>query len=105
MCANAINPYFLGVRKTIIIYSLAIAGAAFLLQWMEFLHVVRAFSTEIYMVLRDCPMNAGPFLLIVLLRSPKGCTGMIFLSRGQIRPFQGAIKVFRGEYSSSVNEE
>lgn len=57
MCANAINPYFLGVRKTIIIYSLAIAGGAFLLQWMEFLHVVRAFSTEIYMVLRDCPMN------------------------------------------------
>lgn len=51
MCANAIISYFLGVRKTIIIYSLAIAGAAFLLQWMEFLYVVRAFSTQIYMVL------------------------------------------------------
>ncbi len=51
MCANGFIPYFPGVKKTIIIYSLAIAGAAFLLQWMEYLHVVRVFSTEIYMVL------------------------------------------------------
>ena len=51
MCANGFNPYFPQVKKTIIVYSLAIAGAAFILQWMEFLYVVRVFSTEIYMVL------------------------------------------------------
>ncbi len=63
MCANGFNPYFPQVKKTIIVYSLAIAGAAFILQWMEFLYVVRVFSTEIYMVLIAVffpPSGSGP---------------------------------------------
>ena len=39
------------MKKTIIIYSLAVAGGAFLLQWLEYQYAVRVFSTEIYIVL------------------------------------------------------
>ena len=39
------------MTRTIAIYSLVIAGAAFLLQGLEYLHLVRMFSTEIYVVL------------------------------------------------------
>ena len=39
------------MKKTIVIYSLAIAAAAFGLQWLEYQYAVRVFSTEIYIVL------------------------------------------------------
>ena len=39
------------MKKTIVLYSLAIAAAAFLLQWLEYQYFVRVFSTEIYIVL------------------------------------------------------
>ena len=39
------------MKKTVLIYSLTIAAAALLLQWLEYLHVVRVFSTEIYGVI------------------------------------------------------
>ncbi len=35
----------------ILSYALAMAGAAFALQWLEYRYVARAFSAEIYMVL------------------------------------------------------
>lgn len=40
-----------GMRKTVLQYSLAIAAAAFLLQWLEYKYTVRLFSTEIYIVI------------------------------------------------------
>jgi DNA-binding CsgD family transcriptional regulator len=36
------------MKKTIVLYSLAIAAAAFALQWVQYLYTVRVFSTEIY---------------------------------------------------------
>jgi DNA-binding CsgD family transcriptional regulator len=39
------------VRRTIILYGLAIAAAAFLLDWLQYQYLVRVFSTEIYIVL------------------------------------------------------
>ncbi len=39
------------MKKTIVLYSLAIAAAAFALQWLEYQYAVRFFSTEIYIVL------------------------------------------------------
>lgn len=39
------------MRKTIILYALALAAAAFALEWMEYKYVTRAFATEIYIVL------------------------------------------------------
>lgn len=38
------------MKKTILIYSLATAGGAFLLSWLEYQYTVRVFSTEIYIV-------------------------------------------------------
>ncbi len=38
------------MKKTIVLYSLAMAGAAFLLQWLDYQHAVRTFSTPIYVV-------------------------------------------------------
>jgi DNA-binding CsgD family transcriptional regulator len=38
------------MKKTIVVYSLAIAAAAFLLQWLEYQYVVRVFPTEVYVV-------------------------------------------------------
>ena len=38
------------MKKTIVIYSLAIAAAALALQWLEYQYMVRVFSTEIYIV-------------------------------------------------------
>ncbi|HEV2866002.1 MAG TPA: response regulator transcription factor [Allosphingosinicella sp.] len=39
------------MKRTIILYSLALAAGAGLLQWLEYRYVARAFSTEIYVVL------------------------------------------------------
>ena len=39
------------MKKTLVLYSLAIAAAAFALQWLEYKHTVRDFSTEIYTVI------------------------------------------------------
>jgi DNA-binding CsgD family transcriptional regulator len=38
------------VKKTIVVYSLAIAAAAFVLQWLEYQYFVRLFPTEVYVV-------------------------------------------------------
>lgn len=38
------------MKRTILLYSLAIAVAAVILQWLEYRYAVRAFSTEIYIV-------------------------------------------------------
>jgi DNA-binding CsgD family transcriptional regulator len=39
------------MRKTIIVYGLALAIAAFLLEWLQYKYVVRAYATEIYIFL------------------------------------------------------
>lgn len=36
------------MTRTIILYALALAAGAFLLQWLQYTYYVRAFSTEIY---------------------------------------------------------
>ncbi len=38
------------MKRAVLIYGLAIAGAAFFLQWIEYRYAVRVFSTEIYVV-------------------------------------------------------
>jgi DNA-binding CsgD family transcriptional regulator len=42
------------MARTILIYALALALAAVALDWLEYRHAVRAFSTEIYIVLLAC---------------------------------------------------
>ena len=42
------------MARTILIYALALAVGAVLLDWLEYRYVVRAFSTEIYIVLIAC---------------------------------------------------
>ncbi len=39
------------MKKSILVYSLAVASGAFLLQWLEYQYAVRIFSTEIYVVI------------------------------------------------------
>ena len=39
------------MKSSIVLYSLAVAGGAFLLRWLEYQYAVRVFSTEIYVVL------------------------------------------------------
>ena len=38
------------MKRAVLLYSLAIAAAAVILQWLEYRHAVRAFSTETYIV-------------------------------------------------------
>ena len=40
-----------GVARTILLYSLALAGAATVLQWIEYRYLAHAFSFEIYLAL------------------------------------------------------
>ncbi len=39
------------MKRSIALYSLAVAGGALLLRWLEYQYAVRVFSTEIYVVL------------------------------------------------------
>jgi DNA-binding NarL/FixJ family response regulator len=39
------------MRRTVILYGLALAAGAFALQWLQYNYLVRAFSTEIYIAL------------------------------------------------------
>jgi DNA-binding CsgD family transcriptional regulator len=39
------------VGRTILLYALALAAAATLLQWLEYSHFTRAFSTELYIAI------------------------------------------------------
>ena len=39
------------MKKSIILYSLAVASGAFLLQWLEYQYAVRVFSTEIHIAI------------------------------------------------------
>ena len=38
------------MKKSVLLYSVAVAAGAFLLKWLEYQHAVRVFSTEIYIV-------------------------------------------------------
>ena len=39
------------MAKSVVVYALALAAGAFLLQWLEYKYVTRAFAPEIYVVL------------------------------------------------------
>ena len=39
------------MKTTILLYALAMAGAALVLQWLEYRYAMQAFSTEIYIIL------------------------------------------------------
>lgn len=39
------------MARTILLYALALAGAAFALQWLEYRYLARTFTTEIYIAL------------------------------------------------------
>lgn len=39
-----------GIWRTVLLYALLLAGAAFLLEWLEYRYLVRKFSTEAYIV-------------------------------------------------------
>ena len=42
---------FGGVKRSIFLYALALAAVAFALQWIEYQYMIRAFTTEFYIVL------------------------------------------------------
>ena len=42
---------FAPMAKSVVVYALALAAGAFLLQWLEYKYVTRAFAPEIYVVL------------------------------------------------------
>jgi len=42
---------FAPMAKPVALYAIALAGGAFVLQWLEYKYVTRAFATEIYIVL------------------------------------------------------
>ncbi len=46
------------MRKSIFIYALALATATFLLSWLEYQYLSRAFATEIYIVLLAAGFSA-----------------------------------------------
>ncbi|MFQ5350721.1 MAG: response regulator transcription factor [Thermoanaerobaculia bacterium] len=51
ICCDTDSRMLAAVKGTILIYSLAIAGAALLLQWLDFQHAVRTMSTPVYVVI------------------------------------------------------
>ncbi|MEL7540525.1 MAG: response regulator transcription factor [Pseudomonadota bacterium] len=60
------------VKKTILFYALALAALAFVLQWIEYQYLARAFTTEFYIVLIGIGFTAlGLWLGRALTSSPK----------------------------------
>ena len=41
----------LGVKRSILLYALALAAAAFIVQWVEYQYLARVFTVEIYILL------------------------------------------------------
>ena len=61
-----------GVKKTILIYALALAAVALVLQWIEYQYLARTFTTEVYIVLIGIGFTAlGLWLGRALTSSPK----------------------------------
>ena len=61
-----------GVKKTILIYALALAAVALVLQWIEYQYLARTFTTEVYIVLIGIGFTAlGLWLGCALTSSPK----------------------------------
>lgn len=60
------------VKKSIIIYALALAALAFILQWIEYQYLTRAFTTEFYILLIGIGFTAlGLWLGRMLTSTPK----------------------------------
>lgn len=59
------------MKKTILLYAAGLAGAALLLQWVQYKYVARAFATEIYIVLIAAGFSVlGAFVGYRLTRKP-----------------------------------
>ncbi|MBC7987814.1 MAG: response regulator transcription factor [Sphingomonadaceae bacterium] len=91
------------MARTIILYALALALAAAALQWLEYRHAARAFSSEIYMVLiaagfaalgvwvgirltpraRSTPFERNEAAIRALGLSPRECEILELLASGQ----------------------
>ena len=72
------------MKKTILIYSAAIAAAAFGLQWLEYQYSVRVFSIQIYIV------------IIALVFTALGAWVGHMLSRtGEAKPFEKNVRAIR----------
>ena len=60
------------VKKSIIIYALALAALAFVLQWIEYQYLTRAFTTEFYILLIGIGFTAlGLWLGRMLTSAPR----------------------------------
>lgn len=63
------------MRRTVILYGLALAAGAFALQWLQYNYLVRAFSTEIYIALIAVAFAAlGVWAGMRLARRPAAAT-------------------------------
>ena len=60
------------MKRVVILYALALAAGAFLLQWLQYRYFVRAFSTEIYIALIAAAFAAlGVWAGLRLARHPR----------------------------------
>jgi DNA-binding NarL/FixJ family response regulator len=63
------------MRRTVLLYALALAAGAFALQWLQYNYLVRAFSTEIYIALIALAFAAlGVWAGMRLARRPPAAT-------------------------------
>lgn len=63
------------MKRVVILYALALAGGAFLLQWLQYNYLVRTFSTEIYIGLIALAFAAlGVWAGMRLARRPASAT-------------------------------
>ena len=63
------------MRRAIVLYALALAAGAFLLQWLQYRHLVRAFSGEIYIALIALAFaGLGVWAGLKLARRPASAT-------------------------------
>lgn len=59
----------------VLLYSLAMAGGAFLLKWLEYQYAIRVFSTEIFIVIIAVLFSGLGLWVGVRLASPKRAPG------------------------------
>ena len=63
------------MRRAVVLYALALAAGAFVLQWLQYRYLVRAFSGEIYAVLVALAFaGLGVWAGLKLARRPASAT-------------------------------
>jgi DNA-binding NarL/FixJ family response regulator len=67
------------MRKTIILYAIGLALAAFVLEWFEYRYFTKYFSTEIYVILLMCAFMAFGIWVGARLTQGKGVSDQSFI--------------------------